>query len=153
VRPRREQGQPAGGDVSAAGPILLVEDDEALVTVLSRHLRARGYDVLAVGSAEEAISRLIEGQRPALILLDINLPEDSGWGVLRSEAYAAAGSPLVVVVSATHVSPERLHEFHIAGHLPKPFALEALIATVERLTHEGEPPSAESATTGDLDVV
>ena len=124
------------------GRILLVEDDEALVTILTRHLRARGHDVQAVGSAEEAIAALRAEDRPAIVLLDINLPEDSGWGVLRSDAYRAAGSPPVVLVTATHVSPERLHEFPLAGYLPKPFALETLMSTVERIA-AGETTSEE----------
>jgi DNA-binding response OmpR family regulator len=117
----------------AAGAILLVEDDESLAGILSRHLRARGYVVDVIPTAEGAIDALATGARPALILLDINLPGDTGWGVLRDPAYDAAGRPPVVVVSATTVSPTRLREFGVAGLLPKPFPLETLVATVERL--------------------
>jgi CheY-like chemotaxis protein len=84
-------------------------------------------------SAERAIATLAGGARPALILLDINLPGDTGWGVLRDPAYDAAGRPTVLVVSATTVSPSRLRDFGVAGLLPKPFPLETLVATVERL--------------------
>lgn len=117
----------------AAGAILLIEDDESLAGILSRHLRARGYVVDVIPTAEDAIEALGAGAHPALILLDINLPGDTGWGVLRDPAYEAAGRPPVVVVSATTVSPTRLREFGVAGLLPKPFPLETLIATVERL--------------------
>lgn len=122
------------------GSILLVEDDESLASLLGRHLRAHGFVVDIVPSAERAIASLSDGARPALILLDINLPGDTGWGVLRDPAYDAADRPPVVVVSATTVSPSRLREFGVAGLLPKPFPLETLVATVERLlTAEGGP--------------
>ena len=66
--------------------ILLVEDDEALRSTLARHLRAHGHDVAEVDSAEDAIARLGRGLRPDLVLLDINLPGDTGWSLLRSPA-------------------------------------------------------------------
>ena len=113
--------------------ILLVEDDESLRRILARHLRARGYDVDEAGSAEEAVTILAEGVRPAVVLLDINLPGDNGWDLLRGPSLAAAGSPPVVVASALTISPRRLAEFGVAGYLPKPFPLETLTAKVERL--------------------
>jgi hypothetical protein len=41
----------------------------------------------------------------------------------------------VVIASATTVNPKRLAEFHVAGYLPKPFPLETLVDTVDRLLH------------------
>jgi DNA-binding response OmpR family regulator len=67
------------------------------------------------------------------VLLDLNLPGDTGWDLLRSPTYAGAGSPPVVVTSATTVSPRRLKEFQVAGYLPKPFPIETLVDTIERL--------------------
>ena len=88
-------------------------------------------------SAEDAERRLAAGLRPDLVLLDINLPGETGWSLLRGQAYAAAGRPRVVVVSATRISSARLHEYDIAGYLPKPFAMETLLETVRRHTAEG----------------
>ena len=122
-----------------AAPILLVEDDEALGTLLARHLRAHGHSVVVAGSTEETISALEHGLRPSMVLLDINLPGETGWSVLRHEAFEAAGRPPVVVASAMSVSPARLREFGIAGYLPKPFGLDTLRSTIERvLGSEGE---------------
>ncbi len=122
-------------------PILLVEDDETLGNLLARHLRAHGYQVVIAGSTEETIAALERGLRPALVLLDINLPGETGWSVLRSPAFEAAGRPPVVVASAMAVSPARLREFGVAGYLPKPFALDTLRSTIDRLltTETTEP--------------
>ena len=118
--------------------ILLIEDDESLRRILSRHLREEGYAVEDVATAEDAEHALDEGLRPALVLLDLNLPGDTGWDLLRGSSLTRAGSPPVVITSATTVSPKRLAEFGCAGFLPKPFPLETLVATVERLLEARE---------------
>lgn len=112
--------------------VLIVEDDESLRSILARHLATRGFRVAEAASAEAAITDLAAGLRPALVLLDLNLPGSTGWEFLRGPALAAAGNPPVVVTTATTVNPSRLREFAIAGYLPKPFAMETLVATVER---------------------
>jgi DNA-binding response OmpR family regulator len=113
--------------------VLIVEDDESLRRIVSRHLRAKGYEVDEASSAEVAATALEEGLRPGIVLLDLNLPGGTGWDLLRQPALTAAGSPPVVITSATTVSPKRLAEFGCAGYLPKPFPLETLVATLERL--------------------
>jgi len=117
----------------AGPPLLFVEDDESLRRIVARHLRGNGYSVSDVASAEDAERVLAEGLRPALVLLDLNLPGDTGWDLLRGPALGSAGSPPVVIVSATTVDPRRLAEFRVAGYLPKPFPLETLVDTIERL--------------------
>jgi DNA-binding response OmpR family regulator len=116
-----------------AATILLVEDDEGLRSILARHLRHEGYRVEEAPSAEQAASALDGGLRPRLVLLDLNLPGDTGWDLLRGPSLGAAGSPPVVITSAITVSPLRLAEFGVAGFLPKPFPLETLTGTIERL--------------------
>jgi DNA-binding response OmpR family regulator len=116
-----------------AQSVLLVEDDDSLRRILTRHLRNLGFLVEEATSAEEAADALGAGLRPSVILLDLNLPGDTGWDLLRGPEIAAAGSPPVVITSAVTVDPRRLEEFGIAGYLPKPFPLETLVATIERL--------------------
>lgn len=124
----------------ADGLILFIEDDESLRRIVARHLRAQGYTVEEAESAEQAVDSLRGGLRPALVLLDLNLPGDTGWDLLRRDDLVRAGSPPVVITSATTVSPRRITEFRVAGYLPKPFPTETLIDTVERLlTKEGAP--------------
>ncbi len=113
--------------------VLLVEDDETLGGLLAAHLRARGYRVTTAVTAEAVGTLLGEGLRPDIVLLDINLPGETGWSVLRSREFDEAGRPPVVVASAMAVSPARLREFGVAGYLPKPFALDTLGSTLERL--------------------
>jgi two-component system, OmpR family, response regulator len=123
-----------------ASRVLLVEDDEPLAGLLAAHLGARGYDVTIAPTAEAAQAHLGDGPRPDVVLLDINLPGETGWSVLRSPEFEAAGRPPVVVASAMSISPNRLREFGVAGYLPKPFALETLRLTIDRLLTEGDDP-------------
>jgi DNA-binding response OmpR family regulator len=132
--------------------VLLIEDDLPLASVLAKHLKARGHDVRVSASAEDATAVIQAGYRPTIVLLDINLPGDSGWGFLRSGVLAQADAPPVYVVSATAVPPSRLREFDCAGYLPKPFAVPTLVEIVER--HHSEADGAEgTAEPGGLDAV
>ena len=126
----------------APARVLLIEDAVPLASIVSKHLRARGHEARTVVSAEEATGELRSGYRPTIVLLDINLPGDSGWAFLRSGGLDIAGKPPVFVVSATNITPARLREFECAGYLPKPFALSTLIEIVER--HHSEAGDADS---------
>ena len=139
---------PSGGQPAAR--VLLIEDDLPLASIVSKHLKARGHETRVAASAEEATEIIRAGYRPTIVLLDINLPGDSGWSFLRIGGLDAVGKPPVFVVSATNVPPSRLREFGCAGYLPKPFAVTTLIEIVER--HHSEADEAEApAPKGGLD--
>jgi DNA-binding response OmpR family regulator len=128
--------------MSSATPtarVLLIEDDRPLAAAVSKHLKARGHEIRIAGSAEEAAAAVTTGFRPTIVLLDINLPGDSGWSFLRGGSLAAVGAPPVFIVSATAVPPSRLREFACAGYLPKPFAVSTLVEIVERHHSEADP--------------
>ena len=141
------EATPSSG--AAPARVLLVEDDLPLAHAVAKHLRARGHEALVVPSAEEAAEVVTSGFRPTIVLLDINLPGESGWSFLRSGALDAAGKPPVFVVSATAIPHSRLREFGCAGYLPKPFAVSTLVEIVER--HHAEADEAEDAAQGGLD--
>jgi DNA-binding response OmpR family regulator len=122
--------------------ILIVEDDPTLRHLVSRNLASRGHLVLEAESAAEAASA-IRAERPDLILLDINLPDRTGWDVLRELRNKGIAIP-TVVVSAVRVSPNRLAEFRPLGYLPKPFPLEALLRLVDGESPPGEPSPMEA---------
>jgi DNA-binding response OmpR family regulator len=127
------------------GHVLLVEDDARFASLVDRHLRGHGYvvDVAdSVLSASDVLRRSADGGAPpGVVLLDINLPDDAGWALLADPAYVAAGAPPVVVITATTVSPRRLRVPGIAGCLTKPFAMETLRSTIDRVTHPEVPPT------------
>ena len=110
--------------------VLLVEDEVTLRGIIARNLSARGHTVLEAGTAREALACL-SVDRPDLLLLDINLPDRSGWDVLREMRRLGRSIP-VVIVSAVRANAARIEEFHPLAFLPKPFPLEALLRVVEQ---------------------
>jgi len=133
---------------AVTGPLLLVDDDEAFVDLVGRQLEAHGYQVVTAGSVEECRRLLDEGLRPALLLLDINLPAESGWSLLRDERLKEAGSPPVVILSGTEVRPQQLREFGVAGYLPKPVPMTLLTTCVARFI--GTPGAVDTTESSEV---
>ena len=107
--------------------ILLVEDEPILCNVLTRTLAARGYLVLTAGSFLEATAQL--AVKPALLILDIGLPDGSGWDVARWTESLIDPVPIIVISGQT---PDRrqIQRFHPVAFLAKPFAVSDLLAAV-----------------------
>ena len=110
--------------------VLIVEDEEPMRQILVRNLQRRGYRVSearTVAWAVEACQR----DAPDVIVLDINLPDGSGWDVLR-RLEGSAARPAVVAISAVPPTRKRLDEFGPITFLPKPFLIDALLRAVDR---------------------
>jgi two-component system response regulator MprA len=110
--------------------VLLVDDEEPILNVLARSLIARGYVVRTAATGEDALLALTEAV-PDVMLLDINLPDITGWEVLRRMSHSDRGRVPVVVLSASPLAPHRVDEFKPAGMLIKPFPIEALLRLVQ----------------------
>jgi len=116
--------------------ILLVEDDDVLRDLIEQNLRIRGHDVRIAGDVQEALNQLRVSSFD-LTFLDINLPDKTGWdilrigqeeGILHAQELDGDGQKLpVVVLSAVRVSSRRLAEFRPLAYLPKPFPMDALL--------------------------
>jgi DNA-binding response OmpR family regulator len=108
--------------------VLVVEDDEQLRRIITSNLVARGHEVRQAPDASTALEALAE-ERPDLLILDINLPDRTGWDVLREARLPE--DVRVLMLTAVPVSPRRLAEFRPVAYLPKPFPLEALLRLAE----------------------
>jgi DNA-binding response OmpR family regulator len=108
--------------------VLVVEDDDQLRRIITSNLAARGHAVRQVPDASTALAALAE-ERPDLLILDINLPDRTGWDVLRDAQLP--DDVRVLMLTAVPVSPRRLAEFRPVAYLPKPFPLEALLRLAE----------------------
>jgi DNA-binding response OmpR family regulator len=114
--------------------VLVVDDETTLRRIIARNLTGRGVFVREADTAEEALGAVVEN-RPDLILLDINLPDRTGWDVLRELRRREVQVPTIVIL-AVRANPSRLAEFHPLAYLPKPFPIEALLRLVFNTTNE-----------------
>jgi two-component system cell cycle response regulator CtrA len=110
------------------GTILLVEDERRLRQTLARSLAGRDFHVVEATTAAEAIAAATNTQFD-LMLLDVNLPDASGWDVLRGLRGLQLELP-VVVLSAVPPNPARVREFKPFGVLHKPFPIDALLRLI-----------------------
>jgi DNA-binding response OmpR family regulator len=120
--------------------ILLVDDEPAIADVLARNLRARGNEVRVAVTGKDALFALTEAV-PDVLVIDINLPDLTGWEVLRRLAPRDRDRVPVIVFSASPLAPSRVQEFNPAGVLIKPFPVEALVRLVAEVTAK-EPSNA-----------
>lgn len=118
--------------------VLLVDDEEPIVSVLTTALRAHGFDVRTASSAQDAMLAIVE-MVPDVMLLDINLPDLTGWELLRRLSPVDRERLPVVVFSASPLAPSRVEQFKPAGVLTKPFPMEALLRLLHDLTDSDTP--------------
>ena len=75
--------------------ILLVEDDDYLRKVIAANLDARGYMTLEADSFSQAVDQL--SIKPQLIILDIGLPDATGWDVASWAETVSVSAPMIVI--------------------------------------------------------
>ncbi len=116
--------------------VLVVDDDAAIRDMVTMALQDEGYEVVtAIGAQVPTIARTL---RPAVILLDIMMPDMDGIEVSRRlRADPATRNIPIIAMSATTVLSETLSAMHADERLPKPFELEQLSDLVAR--YAGHP--------------
>ena len=112
--------------------ILIIDDDADLSFVISDMLEGYGYNVTSAESADEAFS-LLRDSSFDLILLDINLPDSTGFDVCR-ELRRVSDVP-VIFASARTSESDRIAGFDIGGddYLPKPYSMAELFSRIKAL--------------------
>jgi two-component system chemotaxis response regulator CheY len=117
-------------------PILVVEDDEAIRRAITLILEGEGYAVETAANGVEALE-VTERFRPAVILLDLDMPILDGPG-FAVEMHARYGDPApVVVVTATRSAQDWAERIGANGYISKPFDLRDILAAVARFAGRG----------------
>lgn len=125
--------------------LLVVDDDHDILVSLQDALEMEGYRVATATSGREALEALRRGLRPDLILLDLMMPDVSGWAFRswqRSQEEFA--SIPVVIVSGQGLSAAEVSRLGVEGYLPKPLDLEDLLSTVARFVPTDRQPGVAS---------
>jgi two-component system, cell cycle response regulator DivK len=118
----------------AGEQILVVEDNAKNLTLLRDVLRATGYRTLEASTAGQALLLATE-HGPALVLMDIRLPDMDGLEALRRlrmDERTASIPVLAITAQAMKGDRERFKEAGFDGYLSKPLDIDELLATVAR---------------------
>ncbi|MHB1132615.1 MAG: response regulator transcription factor [Chloroflexota bacterium] len=112
--------------------VLLVDDDEAVLNSLRRALALGGYEVRVAADGATALS-LAEDEMPDLVVLDVMLPDVSGFEVCRLLRLASAVP--ILLLTARDTVPDRVKGLDLGAddYLVKPFSLDELLARVRAL--------------------
>ncbi len=132
--------------------ILIVEDDAIISRVLKAYLVKAGYAVDQVYDGEAAI-RAFRRRKPALVLLDVLLPNQDGWEILRTIRESSA-CPVIMLTALDDVE-QRLKGLREGAddYLCKPFAGEEVVARVQAvLRRQAHVITEDSAIFGRLKI-
>src|SRR5437870_3885999 len=123
--------------------ILVVDDDPGIRLLLVTFLRRRGFRLLEARDGNEALEAMRAGT-PDLVILDLMMPDVSGWDVLRERAAdpSLRRIPMIVVTAANsrEVTAE-LVDKDVYAVVGKPFDLDALLVAVTTCLHDPHVPA------------
>ena len=121
--------------------ILVADDSVTIQRVVELTFSDQGYDVTCLGNARDVMTTAKE-LRPDLVLLDVSLPDESGYDLCKHlKEDSALGDVPVMLLSGTFepFDSDRARIAGASGHLTKPFESQVLISRVSELIQN--PPS------------
>ena len=125
------EGSPTSGP-QAAPPrrtILVVEEDLQVVSLYRRYLSRQGYEVLGVNHPD-AVLNMVNTHQPHLILLDVNISDQAGWGILEYLKGMDAFRHIPVIICTLNPDRQRGLDMGAADYLVKPFDNEHLLEAI-----------------------
>ena len=130
--------------------VLLIEDDSATARSIELMLRSEGYNVYAtdLGAEGSDLGKLYDYE---IILLDLNLPDMSGYDVLRALRVAKIKTPILVLSGLAGIE-DKLKGFSFGAddYMTKPFHKDELIARIQAIVRRSQGHALSVVQTGDL---
>jgi CheY-like chemotaxis protein len=122
----------------AEKPVILVVDDDGPILVLMRNLlKEFGFQAVTAASGQEAID-VARQQRPALVLLDKNMPGMAGGEVIRTLRSEPGLNQLpILILSGERLTRDELARLGADGAVQKPFDVTLLIEQIRRYVDGG----------------
>jgi DNA-binding response OmpR family regulator len=114
--------------------VLIIDDDYAIREMLQEALEDAGYRVMGAENGAQALEVLEEGaELPRIILLDLMMPEMTGWEFRREQQLndRLAAIPVIVLSARSNLHHES-SALAVADYLPKPLHIGELLAVVAR---------------------
>lgn len=121
------------GDEAMRQRILIVDDDEKIISMLRRGLAFEGYEVMTASNGEQGLNKMMESD-PDIVILDVMMPKVDGWEVCRRIREAGSSVPVLMLTAKDDIK-DRVKGLDNGAddYLVKPFALEELLARVRAL--------------------
>jgi PAS domain S-box-containing protein len=113
--------------------VLVIDDDRTSRDIIRRALVGEGFDVISAASGREGLDRA-RAIRPALITLDIIMPEADGWEILSELKADPDLADIPVVLLSILDEPARGFALGASGYLSKPVRRDALRTVLDRFT-------------------
>ena len=115
--------------------VLIVEDEEAFREFMRLALSLEGYQVRAVGNGAAALEALQDGAPPDLVVLDLSMPQISGWDVLRfiRQTPALKDVPVLVVTANADEATRRRSLQEQVDMLVKPVSVDEILTAAQKL--------------------
>jgi two-component system response regulator RegX3 len=134
--------------------ILMVEDEESITEPLSEALEREGFDTQIAGTVAEALEKA-GAQMPDLVLLDVMLPDGSGYDVART--LRERSKVPIIMLTARGEETDRIVGLELGAddYIVKPFSareVAARIRAVLRRTGDAQEPAAPAAREGPLEI-
>ncbi len=128
--------------------VLLVDDETDFTEPIAFWLKSRGYGVESAVNGEEAL-RMIQGNRPDIVFLDINMPVLDGLEALRRLRGFDKDLPVIMVTAAFSSEDKitRAKELGVSGFFAKNYTFDQLVQMIQVTlrTHRGLQPGKEGA--------
>ena len=119
--------------------LLIIEDEQRIATYLQQGLVEAGFSVSLASTAADGLQQALSDE-PDLIVLDVMLPDLSGWEVLRTLRAAGRVLPVLFLTARDSVEDRvRGLELGADDYLIKPFAFTELLARIRTLLRRGQP--------------
>jgi DNA-binding response OmpR family regulator len=129
--------------MARAATLLVVDDEPKIVDIVRAYLAREGYRVLVAYEGREALA-LARRERPDLIVLDLMLPELSGWDVCRT--LRAETTVPIIMLSAREDTTDKIVGLELGAddYVAKPFDPKELVARVRAVLRRTSAPTAAS---------
>lgn len=130
--------------------ILIIEDDPAIVRMLTRALGAHGYTIISAESGEDGV-RLAASEPVDVVLLDIALPGLDGHQTLARLRTQRQDLPILMLTARDDVQNKvSALEAGADDYLTKPYVLEELVARIRAMTRRSDQQRSSEVEAGDI---
>lgn len=112
--------------------ILIVDDDQAILHMLRKIFVGRGFQISVARDGLEATERL-RAEPPALVITDLRMPSLSGADLISLIRQTKNDLPIIVMTAYPSLYPEREGDKGIKAYFRKPFDINEMLSSVERI--------------------